>query len=82
MTEASKLKILVIRDGEEKANMTFPIYTLRHVHTLMPENVLKKLEDKNINLKQLIDEIHETGLTPQTVFEMSETNKSYRVWIE
>lgn len=82
MEAATKLRIVVIRDGDEKANMTFPIYTLRHIQSLMPEMVLEKLEQKNINLSEILAKVDASGNTPQTIFEMSSTEKSYRVWIE
>ena len=79
---ATELRIIVIRDGEEKVNMTFPIYTLKHIQSLMPEVVLAKLKERDIDLAKILAKIEESGHQPQTIFEMSEPAKSYRVWIE
>lgn len=62
--------------------MTFPIYTLKHIQSLMPEIVLTKLKERDIDLAQILAKVEESGHAPQTIFEMSEPEKSYRVWIE
>ncbi len=80
--KATKLRVLVCRDGDEKANLTFPIYTLRHIESLMPEVVLSKLKDRNINIPEILKKVEATGFSPQIIFEMTSSEKSYRVWIE
>ncbi len=82
MEKASKLRIVVVRDGSEKANLTFPIYTLRHIESIMPDMVIDKLKEKNIDLKEMLAKVEESEYSPQTIFEVSEVSKSYKVWIE
>jgi hypothetical protein len=82
MEKANKLRILVVRDGEEKAKLTFPLHTLKHIHNLMPESVLQKLAKRNIDIEAMVSQVEESGYRPQTLFELVEENKSYRVWIE
>ena len=81
MEKAQSLKIKVIRDGEEKANLTFPIYTLKHIESLMPEVVLSKLKERNFDLADILKKVEESNHQPQTLFEMNEDDKSYKVWI-
>jgi hypothetical protein len=81
-SEAKHLKVLVMRNGEAKVNLTFPIYTLNILESIMPELVLEKLKSKGIDLGPMIQKIKSKGLTPQVVFEHIETDSSYKVWIE
>lgn len=80
--QSKHLRVVVVRDGEERANMTFPIYTLNIIDTLMPEAVVESLSQRNIHLPQMISNIKEGGFRPQTLFEHLEESKSYKVWIE
>ena len=82
MNQATKLKIIVVRDSIERVNLTFPIKALKNIEYLMPDNVLKRLEDRSINLKQILATISKDSPQAQTLFELSEENKSYKVWIE
>ncbi|GAB4024793.1 MAG: hypothetical protein Fur0010_28010 [Bdellovibrio sp.] len=82
MESAKNLRVVVVRDGDEKANMTFPIYSLNILDTLMPENVIESLSKKNICIKTIIEDVKTSNFMPQVLFDHSEENRSYRVWIE
>lgn len=83
MQESAKnLRVVVVRDGDEKANMTFPIFSLNILDALMPENVIESLSKKNICITTIIENVKNTNYMPQTLFHHHEENKSYRVWIE
>ncbi|MCF7890404.1 hypothetical protein K9M78_04215 [Candidatus Bipolaricaulota bacterium] len=55
--EASFLKILVIEDGEEKVNITFPIGLAKFLNNIIPETAQSKLTEKGIDLEKVIREI-------------------------
>ena len=80
--KAKNLKIRVVRDGEEKAFLTFPIFTLSVLHTVIPDHVLEKIKKRGIDIKNCVKKVEESGSTPQTIFEHSEENSSYKVWID
>lgn len=83
MTEKAKnLKIRVIREGDEKAFLTFPIFTLTVLDTVIPGHVLEKINRRGIDIKACIKKVQDSGSVPQVVFEHSEENSSYKVWIE
>jgi len=82
MKKASKLRIIVSREGVERANLTFPIATLKHIESLMPEMVLERLSKRDIDLAAILAQVALSDYRPQTIFEMDESEKSYRVWIE
>ncbi len=79
---AKNLRVIVVRDGEEKVNLTCPIYTLGVLDTIIPEAIVEKINTDYFNLKEKIQLIKDEGHRPQTIFEMSTKEKSYKVWIE
>lgn len=80
--KANKLRIVVSRDGNERVNLTFPIYTLKHIQSIMPEIVLEKLKEREIDLGAILKRVEDSEFIAQTIFEMSTSEKSYKVWIE
>ena len=55
--EASFLKILVVEDGKEEVNITFPIGLAKFLKKIVPGKARTKLTDKGIDLGKVIDEI-------------------------
>lgn len=55
--EANFLKILVIEDGEEKVNITFPIALAKFLKNMVPESAQSKLTEKGVDLEKVISEI-------------------------
>lgn len=55
--EASFLKILVIEDGEEKVNITFPVGLAKFLEGVLPDKAQAKLDEKGVDLGKVIDEI-------------------------
>jgi len=55
--QASFLKILVVEDGKEEVNITFPVGLAKFLKKIVPEKARTKLTDKGIDLGKVIDEI-------------------------
>lgn len=55
--EASFLKILVIEDGEEKVNITFPVGLAKFLEGVLPDKAQTKLDEKGVDLGKVINEI-------------------------
>lgn len=55
--EASFLKILVIEEGEEKVNITFPIGLAKFLKNIVPDKARTKLTEKGVDLEKVINEI-------------------------
>ncbi|MBS3787217.1 hypothetical protein KGY79_03340 [Candidatus Bipolaricaulota bacterium] len=55
--EASFLKILVIENGKEKVNITFPIGLAKFLKSIVPEKAQSKLTEKGVDLEKVISEI-------------------------
>lgn len=55
--DASFLKILVVEDGKEEVNITFPVGLARFLKKIVPEKVHQKLSEKGVDLGNVIEEI-------------------------
>lgn len=55
--EASFLKILVIEDGEEKVNITFPVGLVKFLKNIVPDTARTKLTENGVDLEKVINEI-------------------------
>ncbi len=55
--QASFLKILVVENGKEEVNITFPVGLAKFLKKIVPEKARTKLTDKGIDLGKVIDEI-------------------------
>ncbi len=71
----------MFKQSECMVDLTLPIASLEFIETLMPQKVLDKLNEKNFDLKQLVRDVKASGFEPQTLFEMTTTERSYKVWI-
>ncbi|MFP4136192.1 MAG: SHOCT-like domain-containing protein [Candidatus Acetothermia bacterium] len=54
---ANFLKILVVEDGEEEVNITFPIGLAKFLKKITPEKARSKLSEKGVDLSKVIEEI-------------------------
>lgn len=79
---AKRLKVSVHEGHTEKANITLPIHALVDLESIMDEEVLKKIRDRNINLSRIITDTSRSGCFPEELFHLVDGNKSVRVWTE
>jgi hypothetical protein len=56
-SDASFLKILVVEDGKEEVNITFPVGLAKFLKKIVPEKARRKLTEKGIDLGKVIEEI-------------------------
>lgn len=71
----------MFKEKECMVDLTLPIASLEFIETLMPQKVLDNLAERNFDLKALLYEVRASNYQPQTLFEMSTTERSYKVWI-
>ncbi|MFN2364458.1 MAG: hypothetical protein ABR596_09170 [Halarsenatibacteraceae bacterium] len=81
-TKKSKcLKILVQEGGKEKVNLSIPLSLAQAFSGFIPENTKSKLEDKNININELIENL-ETGTKDGKLIDIDEGNEHVEIRIE
>lgn len=71
----------MFKEKECMVDLTLPIASLEFIETLMPQKVLNLLAERNFDLKALLHEVRASNYQPQTLFEMSTTERAYKVWI-
>jgi hypothetical protein len=77
-----KLKIKVKKNGQEKVKLTLPSRALLDLEEYLEPEIQDKLKARGIKLDQLIQEKLSTGMLPGDVFNLSEVDNEFRVWIE
>jgi hypothetical protein len=78
--KAKNLKVHVKEDGRDKVKLTMPIFSVTILDTIMPESVKSKIS--TVDIKEIIERVKAEEFRPQTLFELEDGAKSYKVWIE
>lgn len=81
-TEARHLRILVTENGSEKAQITFRAIAAENLRDLMPDDLIPKLEERDIDIDRISKEARDSGYTRGVLFELEESLKRIRVWLE
>ena len=79
---SKNLRVQVFKDLECTVDLRMPIASLDFIETLMPQKVLNRLKERDFNLPELVAKVKSSGYEPQTLFEMTTSERSYKVWIE
>lgn len=79
---STEIKIEVLENEKQVVSMVLPISAIDNLEGLMPDKVLNRIQDTEINLKQIIANVKMDHFTPQELFSLQIENRSYKVWIE
>ncbi len=79
---AAQLKIQVTENGRFLVNVEMPAYSVNHLEDLIPEKVSTAVTEKGLSILKIKNQALAKGLVPQIVFDWTEGNRSYRVWLE
>lgn len=79
--KSKSLKILVQEGGKEKVNLSIPLSLAQAFSGFIPENTKSKLEDKNININELLENF-ETGTEDGKLIDIDEGNEHVEIRIE
>ena len=79
---AKFLKILVTEDGRQVARVSMPASQVADLETLVPEDVLEKLREAGIDVKEIARKACDSGIVPQELFSLTAGARQYRVWLE
>jgi len=79
--KSKSLKILVQEGGKEKVNLSIPLSLAQAFSGFIPENTKSKLEDKNINITELLENL-ETGTEDGKLIDIDEGNEHVEIRIE
>jgi hypothetical protein len=82
-TEATSLRVTVVRDGDERVNVSLPARSARWLVDLIPADVVERIRDEAIPLDDIQRELAATTkLVPRRIFELVEPERSVLVWLE
>lgn len=76
---AKHLTVQVFENNREKVFLTLPSSSLLNIEDLLEEDILKKLEDRHLSIKEIAGNALKQGAPPQQLFELEEGPKKYIV---
>lgn len=80
---AEHLRVRVVRDGEERANIYLPAASARWMIDLIPQDVLARIREEDIPIDAIQQDLAECGsLNPRDIFELRESGRTVQVWLE
>ena len=59
-----------------------PASQVADLETLVPEDVLEKLREAGIDVKEIARKACDSGIVPQELFSLTAGARQYRVWLE
>ncbi len=79
---STDIKIEVLEDGKQVVYLTLPISALDNLHNLMPDKVSNKIDESQLDLKEITKRVKDSQFSPQELFSLTIEKRSYKVWIE
>lgn len=79
---STEIKIEVLENEKQVVSMVLPISAIDNLEGLMPDRVLNRIQDSEINLKKIIADVKLSQYSPRELFSLQLENRSYKVWIE
>jgi len=79
---AEHLCIKVTQDGRPKARVTLPARVVERLDELIDGALHDKIQERGIDLKELIREVRRNQYAPQPIFSLTDGTKLYEVWLE
>ena len=80
--QAKSLRVQVTKMGRTTVSVTFKARLAEDLDELMPDDVLEHLQERNIDIEAIRDEAVRSGFAPADLFELSQDEKTIRVWLE
>lgn len=79
---SSTLRVIIVEKGEEIMSLTFPPDAALDIEDLIPESVLKELYAAGWDSEVLRQQLIETRLEPQVIFNSDTNGRVHKVWLE
>ncbi len=82
-TEASYLRVRVLKEAVQKVDVTLPAHSARWLVDLIPDDVVAKIREEKIPLDAIQAELAAAvKLVPRRIFELVEPERTVQVWLE
>jgi len=80
---ANTLKVRITRHDGKKTEVNLPAEAVLELESFIPDEIkLKLAKAEDINLRQIVEHVRDSGIATQTVFDYKDENKHYQVWLE
>jgi len=76
------LIISVMENSRQKVKLTFPFQSVDSLSSLVPNEVLQNLKDRNIVIAELVKDVRRSAYRPQVIFSLCDGNKQIKVYLE
>lgn len=80
--KSKKLCVRVMEADKQIVAVRLPAVTVGWMEKLMPQHVLDKLAERQIDLEEIKQKAKSSDMTPQDLFQMASGQRTYRVWLE
>jgi hypothetical protein len=80
---ANHLRVRVVRDGEERVQVTLPARSARWLMEVIPADVQAKIRAEEIPLDDMMADLHQQEVHyPRHIFTLHEAHRQIDVWLE
>jgi len=81
-TLAKHLKVQVRRNGQLKASVTLAAAAIDRLEKFLDEETLQRIEEEKIDLSEIVKDVRRSGYVPGSVFELTDSHREVKVWLE
>jgi len=79
---AKSLHVHITRHGKSPMKIEMTAASALDLHNLVPEHLLPQIMAANIDVFAIEQDLHESGLEPQTLLDITLDDKHYHLWLE
>lgn len=80
-TLAKHLCIMVTEGGRTKASVTLPALAVDDLEAYLDEDLSQKIRERGLDVRSMIREVRRRGYAPGGIFEMTDGDRLFRVWL-
>ena len=81
-TIAKFLNVRVTENGAQVVRVTMPATQIVYLEDLIPEDVLEKVAESGIDVREIREQACAAGVAPRELFNVQNGSRDYRVWLE
>ncbi|MGV7221839.1 MAG: ABC1 kinase family protein [Nitrospinales bacterium] len=79
---SSFLKVHVVKPDGNNVDLTMPARVVDNLEDVIDSNVMELIKRNNIDLEKIKADVIRKGYSPQTVFELNDSERNVKAWLE
>lgn len=81
--EASQLRVTVLKEGKTMVDVALPAKSATRLISIIPEEVVARIRREGIPIDDIQEDLSgRESFSPQSIFLLSEENRTVKVWLE